>query len=75
MFRKIGKEDLLRYRVAVRYTDERQRYHIEDIEEESMAGALRAVEQRVAARILATADLVEVRAHIEGDTERSYSPG
>lgn len=71
----IGEEDLLRYRVAVRYTAERQRYHIEDIEAESIAGALRAVEQRVESGILAVADLVEVRRQIEGDTERSYSPG
>jgi hypothetical protein len=73
--RNIGEEDLLRYRVAVRYTDERQRYHVEDIEADSMADALRAVEQRVAAGVLATADLVEIRPQIEGDTERSYSSG
>jgi hypothetical protein len=59
----------------VRYTDERQRYHVEDIEADSMADALRAVEQRVAAGVLATADLVEIRPQIEGDTERSYSSG
>jgi hypothetical protein len=65
----------MRYRVAVRYTDGRQRYHIEDIDAESIAGALRAVEQRVAEHILAAADLVEVRPQIEDDTTRSYSPG
>jgi hypothetical protein len=68
------KEDSLRYRVTVRFVDGRQRYHIEDIEADSMKDALRAIVDTVPRSVLDTADLVEVRPQVS-DEERDYSAG
>lgn len=63
----------MRYRVAVRYVDDRQRYHIEDLEAGSMADALRDIIDRVPGEVLQSADLIEIRTQV-GDGAGSRYP-
>jgi len=64
----------VRYRVAVRYVDGQERYHIEDIDASSMEQAMRAVLDRVDATVLGAATLVEIRPQPD-EGERRYSAG
>lgn len=63
----------MRYRAAIRYVEGHQRYHVEDIEANSIRAALERVVETVPDAILAAADLVEIRPSLE-DENRPYSP-
>lgn len=64
----------MRYRAAIRYVEGRPRYHVEDIEADSIRTALERVVSVVPETILAVADLVEIRPSVD-EEERPYSPG
>jgi hypothetical protein len=63
------------YRVTVRYRAEgRHLYHVDDVEADSVADAMRAGAARMPPEVHASADLVEVRVQVDPDG-RQFTPG
>jgi hypothetical protein len=65
---------MAQFRVTIRYGGRGQRYHVLDVEAETVVGALRRVVEAFPAEVEPTADLVEVRLLLE-PAEREYGPG
>lgn len=64
---------MARFRMTVRYQGPAQRYHMADLEGESLVHALRLAVDAVPVEVDRTADLVEIR-RTPGE-ERDYAPG
>jgi hypothetical protein len=62
-----------RYRVTVRFGSPKQQYHLDDIEASSLRDALRLAAERFPDSALQSADLAEVRRHVEAE-DRSFTP-
>lgn len=56
-----------RYRMAIRYGDVRQQYHVADLEASSLHDALRQAVDAIPEEVDRTADLVEIRLAVDPD--------
>ena len=61
------------YRMTLRHGERGKRYHVVDIEAESLRDAMMQAVNAVPAAMDASADLVEIRVHVDSET-RTYSP-
>jgi hypothetical protein len=61
------------YRMTLRHGARGKRYHIVDIEAESLRDAMMQAVNAVPGAMDASADLVEIRVHVDAET-RDYTP-
>lgn len=62
------------YRITIRFGAPRSRYHVEDVEAESLMAALSQLAEDLPAEVRGSADLLEARAQPDPE-QRSYTPG
>jgi hypothetical protein len=61
------------YRMTLRHGAAGKRYHVVDIEADSLRDAMTQAVNAFPAAMDATADLVEIRVHVDAE-QRGYSP-
>lgn len=74
MYSVASPSSMPRYRMAIRYGDVRQQYHMADLEAASLQDALRQAMGAIPPDVDRTADLVEIRRAVDPDSRPEHAP-